>query len=192
MVKGTFREDLYYRLNVVSIHIPPLRERKEDIPALIDYFINRFNLEFKKKILGVTPEALRKMVSYHWPGNVRQLENVIKKAVVLCHGEWILEDQILLELREERKEAGEIKKKTFEDLLNSLFEELLKVPSSNEDLDLISFLEKEIILRALQKTNGNQVQAAKLLGINRNTLRSKMERYRIKKEVLISESSQPS
>lgn len=187
IAKGTFREDLYYRLNVVSLHIPPLRERKEDIPALIDYFINRFNLEFKKKILGMTPEAVKKMVSYHWPGNVRQLENVIKRAVVLCHGEWILEDQILLELKEERREVGEeVKKKTFEDLLNSLFEELLRASSLHKDLDLISLLEKEIIVRALQKTNGNQVQAAKLLGINRNTLRSKMERYRLKKEVLIS------
>jgi nitrogen regulation protein NR(I) len=190
IAKGTFREDLYYRLNVVSIHLPPLRERKEDIPALIDYFINKFNLEFKKKVLGMTPEAMRKMVSYSWPGNVRQLENVIKRAMVLCHGEWILKDQILLEFREEKREIREeVKKKTFEDLLDSLFEELLKAPSLNKDLDLISFLEKEIILRALQKTNGNQIQAAKLLGINRNTLRSKMERYRLKKEVLISEPS---
>jgi len=190
IAKGTFREDLYYRLNVVSIHIPPLRERKEDIPVLIDYFINKFNLELKKKVLGMTPEAMRKMVSYSWPGNVRQLENVIKRAMVLCHGEWILEDQILLEFREEKREIREeVKKKTFEDLLDSLFEELLKAPSLNKDLDLISFLEKEIILRALQKTNGNQIQAAKLLGINRNTLRSKMERYRLKKEVLISEPS---
>ncbi len=190
IAKGTFREDLYYRLNVVSIHLPALRERKEDIPALIDYFINKFNLEFKKKVQGMTSEAMRKMVSYSWPGNVRQLENVIKRAMVLCHGEWILEDQILLELREEKKEIREeVKKKTFEDLLDSLFEELLKAPSINQDLDLISFLEKELILRALQKTNGNQIQAAKLLGINRNTLRSKMERYRLKKEVLISEPS---
>jgi DNA-binding NtrC family response regulator len=183
-----FREDLYYRLNVVSIYIPPLRERKEDIPDLVSYFLRKFNREFKKRVVGITPETMERITSYAWPGNVRQLENVLKRAMVLCQGEWIVEDQLLFEKGWEKREVeGELSKKNVEDLLDALFEELSKAPAASQDLDIISTLERGLILRALQKTKGNQVQAALLLGINRSTLRGKMERYHIKKDVLISE-----
>jgi len=202
---GRFREDLYYRLNVVSIKIPPLRERKEDIPELASYFLKKFNRELKKEIVGITPAAMEKITSYGWPGNVRQLENVLKRAMVLCQGEWILEDQLLLEKGWEpsfakalacqrtcsasRSEGYPAKagKKPIEDLLDILFEEISKTAATQQDLDMISTLERGLILRALQKTKGNQVQAAQLLGINRSTLRGKMERYHIKKEVLVAE-----
>lgn len=185
--KGEFREDLYYRLNVVSIKIPPLRERKEDLPGLVSYFLKKFNRELKKKIVGITPEAMGKITSYGWPGNVRQLENVLKRAMLFCQGEWILDDQLLLEV-EEKRDLGEGRlNRTFEDLLDSLFEELIRTPSAREDFDPISAIEKGMILRALRKTKGNQVQAASLLGINRSTLRGKMDRYHIKKEILVSE-----
>jgi nitrogen regulation protein NR(I) len=184
---GRFREDLYYRLNVFSIQIPPLRERKEDIPQLVSYFLRRFNKELKKEILGITPSAMDKILSYGWPGNVRQLENVLKRAMILCQGKWIIDDQIFLE-KEERKEILENQyRERIDQLLDSLFEELIKTPITNRDLDMISTLEKGLILRAIKKTDGNQVQAAKLLGINRSTLRGKLERYRIKKEISISE-----
>jgi len=187
MVKGEFREDLYYRLNVVSLRVPPLRERKEDIPGLTSYFLKRFNRELKRKVIGITPEAMEKIASYSWPGNVRQLENVLKRAMLLCQGEWILDDQLLLEV-EERREAGEGReRKTFEDLLDSLFSELAETSSAREDIDMVSAIEKGLIIRALQKTNGNQVQAASLLGINRSTLRGKMDRYHIKKEIWVGE-----
>jgi len=189
-----FREDLYYRLNVVSIKIPPLRERKGDIPELASYFIKRFNRELKKGIAGITPSAMEKITSYGWPGNVRQLENLLKRAMVLCQGEWILEDQLHFEPGWEPScpevlEGYPIKagKKSIEDLLDILFEELVKGTISSQALDLISTIERGLILRALQKTKGNQLQAALLLGINRSTLRGKMERYHIKKEVLVSE-----
>jgi nitrogen regulation protein NR(I) len=187
ILSGKFREDLYYRLNVVSIQIPPLQERKEDIPELASYFIKKFNRELKKGIAGITPTAMEKILSYGWPGNVRQLENALKRAMVLCQGEWILEDQLLFEKGWERREAGDLAKKPIEDILDILFEELSKTPVPSQDLDMISILERGLILRALQKTKGNQVQAALLLGINRSTLRSKMERYHIKKEVLVAE-----
>jgi DNA-binding NtrC family response regulator len=188
ITNGKFREDLYYRLNVVSIMIPPLKERKEDIPELVSYFLKRFNREFKKGIVGITPPAMEKISSYGWPGNVRQLENVLKRAMVLCQGEWILEDQLLFEKGWERREAEEeLSKKNVEDLLDALFEELSMAPTASQEMDMISSLERGLILRALQKTRGNQVQAALLLGINRSTLRGKMERYHIKKDVLISE-----
>jgi DNA-binding NtrC family response regulator len=186
---GGFREDLYYRLNVVSIKIPPLRERKEDIPALVSYFIRKFNREFKKGIAGITPSATEKITSYGWPGNVRQLENVLKRAMVLCQGEWILEDQLVFEKGWDKRETPEaLGKKPMEDLLDILFEELSKASPSSPEWDMISTVERGMILRALQKTNGNQVQAAQLLGMNRSTLRGKMERYNIKKEVLVSEN----
>jgi len=188
ITNGKFREDLYYRLNVVSIMIPPLKERKGDIPELVSYFLKKFNREFKKGIVGITAPAMEKITSYGWPGNVRQLENVLKRAMVLCQGEWILEDQLLFEKGWERREAEEaLSKKNVEDLLDALFEELSTPPTASPVMDMISSLERGLILRALQKTRGNQVQAALLLGINRSTLRGKMERYHIKKDVLISE-----
>jgi nitrogen regulation protein NR(I) len=187
ILDNKFREDLYYRLNVVSIRIPPLRERKEDLPELSSYFIKKFNRELKKNVVGIASKAMEKITSYGWPGNVRQLENVLNRAMVLCQGEWILEDQLLFEKGWERRETGDLAKKPVEDLLDILFGELSKVSVTPQDLDMISVLERGLILRALQKTGGNQVQAAQVLGINRSTLRSKMGRYHIKKEVLVSE-----
>jgi len=185
---GKFREDLYYRLNVVSITIPPLRERKEDIPDLVSYFLKKFDRELKRGTVGITPSAMEKINSYEWPGNVRQLENVLKRARVLSQGEWILEDQLLFEKGWEKREAEEeLSKKNVEDLLDALFEELSNAPAAPQDLDMISALERGLILRALQKTRGNQLKAAMLLGIHRSTLRGKMEKYNIKKEVLVSE-----
>ena len=187
MARGEFREDIYYRLNVVSIRVPPLRERKEDIPGLISYFLKKFNRELKRKVIGITPGAMEKITFYGWPGNVRQLENVLKRAMLLCQGEWILYDQLLLEVEERREAEAVGERKTFEDLLDSLFSELTEASSVREDLDMVSAVEKGLIIRALQKTNGNQVQAASLLGINRSTLRGKMDRYHIKKEILVAE-----
>jgi len=185
---GKFREDLYYRLNVVSITIPPLRERKEDITDLVSYFLKKFNRELKKGRVEITPSAMGKISSYEWPGNVRQLENVLKRAMVLCQGEWITEDQLLFEKGWEKREAEEEQsKKNVEDLLDALFEEFSNAPAASQDLDMISNLERGLILRALQKTKGNQLKAATLLGIHRSTLRGKMEKYNIRKEVLVSE-----
>jgi nitrogen regulation protein NR(I) len=184
---GKFREDLYYRLNVVTVTIPPLRERREDISELVSYFLKKFNRELKKGIVGITSSALEKITSYGWPGNVRQLENVLKRAMVLCQGEWILEDQLLLEKGWERKEEEEdFYKKGLEDFLDVLFEELSNASATSQGMDMISMLERALILRALQKTKGNQLKAALLLGINRITFRGKMERYHIKKEVFVS------
>jgi nitrogen regulation protein NR(I) len=185
---GKFREDLYYRLNVVSITIPPLRGRKEDIPELVSYFLKKFDRELKKGIVGITPLAMEKITSYGWPGNVRQLENVLKRAMVLCQGEWIIEDQLLFEKVKGKQDGGEnLSKRNFENFLDTLFEELSNTLATSDGMDMISMLEKALILRALQKTKGNQLKAAMLLGINRITFRGKMERYHIKKEVFVFE-----
>lgn len=134
----------------------------------------------------MTPSAMEKISAYGWPGNVRQLENVLKRALVLCQGEWILEDQLLFEKGWEKREE-EPSKKNVEDLLDALFEEFSRAPVTSQDLDIISILERGLILRALRRTKGNQLKAATLLGIHRSTLRGKMEKYNIKKEVLVSE-----
>jgi nitrogen regulation protein NR(I) len=187
-----FREDLYYRLNVVSITIPPLRERKQDISDLVSYFLKRFNRELKKRIVGITPGAMEKIANYGWPGNVRQLENVLKRAMVLCQGDWILEDQLFFDKGGDKPAGGDegLAKKPFEDLLDFLFEELSGIPFASQEMDMVSVVEKGLILRALQKTRGNQIQAAMLLGMNRSTLRGKMDRYHIRKEVVVEEEKE--
>lgn len=191
IANGQFREDLYYRLNVVSITVPPLRERKEDLPELVFHFMKRFNQELRKRVGGISPGAMEKIVAYGWPGNVRQLENVLKRAMVLCQGEWILEDQLQLEKGWEKGGSEEpLAKKPREELLDILFEELSKNSISSEEPDMVSNIEKGLILRALQKTKGNQVNAAHILGMNRSTLRGKMEKYHIKKDVRVSEEEE--
>ena len=188
IVNGQFREDLYYRLNVVSLTVPPLRERKEDIPELVSYFLKRFNRELKKTAAGISQGAMDKILAYGWPGNVRQLENVLKRAMVLCQGQWVLEDQLVFEKGWEKAGIEEpLDKKPLEDLLDILFEELSKPSATSQELDMISAIEKGLMLRALQKTKGNQIQAAQLLGMNRSTLRGKMDKYHIKKDVLVSD-----
>ncbi|HVP37292.1 MAG TPA: sigma-54 dependent transcriptional regulator [Terriglobales bacterium] len=150
----SFREDLYYRLNVVSIFIPPLRERKEDILPLVEHFIQKYNQKTGKKIQGITREAKDILFSYPWPGNIRELENVIERAIVLSRGEAIDKP----------------------DLAYLCF---LKAEQFPSDFSLRE-LEKNQILKVLEKTNGNLSQAAELLGIHRNTLRLKMKEYGIK------------
>ncbi|NOX97379.1 MAG: sigma-54-dependent Fis family transcriptional regulator [Nitrospirae bacterium] len=184
-----FREDLYYRLNVLSLGLPPLRERRGDIPELVNYFLKRFNKDLKKNIVDLSPEAMERLVSYPWPGNVRELENVIKRAYVLCKGSRILPDELLLDLGTAKKISMEEEKgvkKGLEDLLNEVYREIKKVSQGH---NIMSFIEKALIARALRETKGNQIQAAKILGINRNTLRKRMEKFGLKKEVNIIRNS---
>lgn len=150
---GEFREDLYYRLKVFPIHIPPLRERKEDIPLLARYFIDYFNKELKKDIQGLTFSGNEKLKNYNWPGNVRELKNVIERAMILCKGDFIGPNEIVLEGVSEKEKAEEL--------------------SLEEN-------EKRLIRIALDKTNGNQSKAAELLGITRFALRNRIKKYDIK------------
>jgi DNA-binding NtrC family response regulator len=150
----SFREDLYYRLNVVSIFIPPLHERKEDILPLVEHFIQKYNQKTGKNIQGITREAKDILLSYPWTGNIRELENVIERAIVLSRGEAIDKS----------------------DLAYLSFQRAEQFPS---DFTLKE-LEKNQILKVLEKTNGNLSQAAELLGIHRNTLRLKIKEYDIK------------
>ena len=151
----SFREDLYYRLNVISIFIPPLRERREDIIPLVKHFIEKANKGCGKNIKGITPRAKDILLSYDWPGNVRELENIIERAVVLSRGEAI--------------DAEDLSSLSF----SRTKEEILSANLSLKEL------EKKHILNVLEKTSWNLGKASEILGIHRNTLRLKMREYGI-------------
>ena len=190
--EGTFRQDLYYRLKVVTLQLPPLRERKEDIPELVRYFLQRFRADINREVREISPRALEKLMRHHWPGNVRELENAVQRAMVISKGNTLLPEDFSLEGLE--SETGPIEHLDFEERLEKLmepvFKDLAELSRRSPGADLMSELEKILIKRALQETRGNQVQAAILLGISRNTLRSKIERYRIRKDVAIVEGEE--
>ncbi len=154
--EGTFREDLYYRLNVVPINIPPLRERKEDIPYLVNYFIERFAGESPKTIKGITPAGLSLLGSFHWPGNVRELENIIERAVAFSTGEMIDVTDIHLDVSHSKPAAA-------------------IAPFPPEGMTLEQW-EDEMIREALRRADGNKSQAARLLGLSRNALRYRLSK----------------
>ncbi|MBM3775383.1 MAG: sigma-54-dependent Fis family transcriptional regulator [Acidobacteria bacterium] len=152
--QGTFREDLYYRLNVVPIDIPPLRERKEDIPYLVDHFLRKLAPELGSRAASTTEAALAKLMQYHWPGNVRQLENVIERSLVMCAGEQL--------------DAADIRLDTGPRTQNHAGGNFLP-----EGMTLDQY-EQEIIREALRRAGGNKSQAARLLGLSRNALRYRL------------------
>lgn len=171
--KGNFREDLYYRLNVLNINIPPLRERKEDIELLVYHFISKINQNMDKKVKGITNEALDILMDYDWPGNVRELENVIERAMNICMTDKIGVEHISGDLID-RHEQDAI-------LLNK---DIIYDKDKMEDKDQIKTLEeieREAIINALRVTKGNISRSAEGLGISRNTLYNKMEKYGIQR-----------
>ena len=180
--EGWFREDLYYRLNVLPIYLPPLRLRKEDIPQLAQYFLSRYTKELNKQIAGIKAESMELLIGYHWPGNVRELENALKRAIIICKGNEILPENLPSQIISGEASKLETQKLVTDltPLMDQLFAKIVTLIKENPELDIISIIEKEMIERAIRKTLGNKVQAALLLGINRNTLRYKMERYGIK------------
>jgi two-component system response regulator AtoC len=160
--KGTFREDLFYRLNVLSIKIPPLRDRIEDIPLLCDHFIERFNGRLNKKIEGIAPAAMSHLLEYAWPGNVRELENMIERALVLAEGSRLLLDHF----------PPELGRPIDRDQMDVLFDgHSLKAAQK--------LMEKRLITKALKKTGGNRTRAARLLEISHPSLLSKIKTYHI-------------
>jgi len=158
---GTFREDLFYRINVVTMAIPPLRERREDIPLLIDHFVVRFARENHKKIDGISREARDLLIRYDYPGNVRELENIMERAVVICRGSVVLRDDL-----------------PFADLLR---EREAAPPGPDGSLnDALEALERRMLQEALAQAAFNQSQAARLLGLNERMLRYKLRKYGLK------------
>ena len=166
--QGTFREDLYYRLNVIPFILPPLRERGSDIPLLTNHFIGKFNIEKKQNINGISPEALKCLTRYHWPGNVRELENLIERLVIL-KGEGVIEQEDLPE---------KILGAEWSDAVPSM-----DIPDSGISFNTaVSEFERELILRALKKTNWIKNRAAKLLQLKRTTLVEKIKKIQLTRE----------
>lgn len=173
--EGRFRADLYDRLNVVRIHLPPLRERREDIPLLVDYFLRRFRKELGRNVRGISRKALDRLVAYHWPGNVRELQNMLQRAFVLARSETLGEEDIQPSPQEMLQRPAP-KMEELQEHLEAIFK---ICRASGGRVNLMEEMEREFIRRALKETRGNQSQAARLLGMNRNTLRNKIRSYRI-------------
>jgi len=161
MKKGLFREDLYYRLNVITIPLPPLRERREDIPLLIDYFLKKYSKMNQKSISDFSKEARNLLVRHSYPGNVRELENLIERVVVLCRGAVITTQDLPYHLQEGMSEMEFAKKEK-------------SLPESLEEI------EKDLIVRALQRNEGVQTRAAESLGISERVLRYKLKKHGIR------------
>jgi DNA-binding NtrC family response regulator len=160
---GRFRDDLYYRINVLSIDVPPLRERREDIPVLIDYFLKKHTKNTSRLITGLTPETRKLMVDYSWPGNVRQLESAIERAILLAEGDKITLEDLPTEVRQD---AGPAAEGTF------------KLPAEGINFEDV---ERNLITQAMEQTDYNITKAAKLLGLTFRTLQYRLEKFGIKK-----------
>jgi len=156
---GAFREDLYYRLNVVRIVVPPLRERREDIPHLVEHFVRRYNHQFNKHLDGISSEALTVLHRYSWPGNVRELQNIVERSVALVDDGMIGPsdlpvDLFLPDLRDSVRQA-----------------ETLPLREATDEF------ERQIVTRVLQRVRWNQSEAARILGLHRNVLKAKLARW---------------
>ncbi len=160
--KGNFREDLFYRLNVVPICLPPLRERRDDIPVLAEHFIDVFNREFKKDVKSLSKETRDAFIAYPWPGNVRELRNIIERAMILENEQYILPEHLPVELSSRADVA---------DARSSLH---LKFPEGGLDIEKV---EKELIRQALDRSGWNQTKTARLLNLRRDALRYRMKKF---------------
>jgi two-component system NtrC family response regulator len=160
--EGTFRQDLFYRLNVVSIRIPPLRDRREDIPPLAELFVRRFASENNKRIAGISREAMDTLMKYSYPGNVRELENIIQQSVVLSRGETIMVNDLPVRVNEGIQHSGSWQSAT---------------ASFTEKVEAF---ERSLILDALREAGQVQTRAAELLGISERHLRYKLKKYGMK------------
>jgi DNA-binding NtrC family response regulator len=157
--QGRFREDLYYRLNVMPVVLPPLRARSEDIPLLVSFYVDRYNTEFRKRIRRVAPDALARLTSYGWPGNVRELRNAVERAMLMAEG-----DELTLE--------------HFPVTAAPRLAEGVELPSGGVDLEQ---LERSLVVQALERCGWNQTRAAGLLGLNRDQIRYRIEKFKLEK-----------
>ena len=158
--QGKFREDLFYRLNVLPIVLPPLRDRREDIPTLAKFYVDAYNSEFKKRVRGITPEALRRLQSHAWPGNVRELRNAVERAMLLAEGDVLTLDDFAGATSPARLNEG------------------VDLPAGGVDLEK---LERSLVVQALERTGWNQTKAAALLGLNRDQIRYRIEKFQLQK-----------
>ncbi|MGE3960019.1 MAG: sigma-54-dependent transcriptional regulator [Vicinamibacterales bacterium] len=158
---GRFREDLFYRLNVLPIMLPPLRDRSDDIPLLVEFYIDSYNTEFKKRVRGVAPEAMKRLQAYGWPGNIRELRNTVERAMLLADGDVLQADDFTI------GGASAVK-----------LGDRVELPPNGIDLEQ---LERSLVVQALERTQWNQTRAASLLGLNRDQIRYRIEKFHLEK-----------
>jgi len=161
MKQGLFREDLFFRLNVVSIRLPPLRERDGDITLLIQFFLKRFAAEMGRKIRGIEPGAMRMLTEYHWPGNIRELENTMERAVLMAEGDQVTAEDLILFFAGEGPEEGD---------------DALRLPAKGIRLE---DAERALITQALERSRWVQKDAARLLGVSSRALNYKIKNFGI-------------
>jgi two-component system, NtrC family, response regulator AtoC len=160
---GRFREDLYYRLNVVPILLPPLRKRAADIPALVNYYVDAYNTEFRKHIKGVVPAAMERLKAYPWPGNIRELRNAVERAMLLVEGDELTLDQFPM------GGGASVARLT----------DGVELPAAGIDIEQ---LERSLVVQALERSSWNQTRAATLLGLNRDQIRYRIEKFKLERQ----------
>ncbi len=188
-----FREDLFYRLNVVRVSLPTLRERREDIPLLIDYFLKTISSAEGRKPKSILEDAQERLMQHDWPGNVRELENVIRRTIVMAKGEAIRADDLPTDIRSVGRDPagtsqalGQAEPPLAATIdLGTISAKLFHWAKERPDIAVLPAVERELIAHASRETNGNQVRAAKLLGITRATLRKRIEKFSIKQAVSV-------
>ena len=182
-----FREDLFYRLNVVRIHLPPLRERKSDIRLLVDYLLKKLAREQNARARSVSAGVIRAFDKYHWPGNVRELENVIRRAMVVSKGDTVLPSDLPPEIAGSAGSAAPAASEGAEvpSDLTALAGQLFQWARRDPKLKVLPAIERALVIEALRATDNNQVQAARLLGVTRATLRKRIEKFGIQRELKI-------
>ncbi|MEL6180696.1 MAG: sigma-54 dependent transcriptional regulator [Myxococcota bacterium] len=169
--EGRFREDLYYRLNVIQLDIPPLRERREDIPLLVQHFMRKYCAEHGKSFQGVDEEAMKSLLNYPYPGNIRELENIIERMITLETSEWLTKEGLPYHMMQEQS-------------FNSLADDL-EIPDEGLDLErMVERLERNLLVKALRKTGGVRKQAAETLGISFRSMRYRLDKYNISEKDL--------
>ncbi len=188
---GQFREDLFYRLHGVRIHLPPLRERKDDVPLLVKYFLHKLTAGQAAQPKSIASSAVKALERYHWPGNVRELESLLRRVCVVAQGDVVLLKDLPPEITGESPSAGPVlsaEAATGEggaSNLVTLVRQLFQWARRDPKLKVIPAVERELVIQALKETEGNQVHAAKLLGITRATLRKRVEKYGIQRDLSI-------
>jgi two-component system nitrogen regulation response regulator GlnG len=181
-----FREDLFYRLNVVRIHIPPLRDRRDDIPLLVNYFLEKIAREQQRKPKSIAASVIKALGKYHWPGNVRELENAIRRAYVMAKSGAILQSDLPPEISGQGGSGAPLPTATGEAAATdaaALARQLFQWARRDPKLKIIPAIERELVIQALKETGNNQLHAAKLLGITRATLRKRIEKFAIRREL---------
>jgi len=181
---GTFREDLYWRLNVIPIYIPPLRDRKEDVPELVTHFLQIYNEENDRYVVHIQPEAMDVLQGYDWPGNVRELQNYIERAVVMADGDELTMELLPEEMIGNRPGRGRMRKADLETLTFEVVQQGLGDAGPQEDnlhAKIVNRVERELIAQVMVECSNVQTKAATKLGINRNTLHKKLKEYGLEK-----------